>query len=211
MAKKKRPRNWKEALNQMESPQVHVMWDLNAQMTALKAQVPLLRPLDQEDWTEELRALLPDGMRWSKAKRFVLNFNFVENFEVQAMNQVMIHRFLYCRWEYLPEEEVSAVLVCHQKPGPELLAKLGFVASAAPGVYCNSTQLNETMELIIPQELGSGKHNDTFKEFAIIELVKALVNKPNAAAEALLPQMPYKLETQTVGVRPDLGDPEDES
>ncbi len=204
---RKRPRNWKEALDQLESPQVHVIPDLKAYMQSLSAQVPLLRPLHQVDWTAELRAQLPDGLRWCKAKRIVLNFNYAEKNEVAALNQVLIHRLFYRKWERLTEEEVGAFLICLQKPDPHMLSELRFTASSAAGVYCSATGLpEESAEMIVPEELGPGDYNDTFRGFVVMQMAAALYSKSPESTLAFLPNVPYKLEIQQVGVRTEIDD-----
>lgn len=207
MAKKgrKRPRNWKEALDQMDSPQVYVMPAMD--MQSLIAKVPLLRPLDQVDWTEELRARLPDGLRWCNAKRIVLNFNYLEKNEVAALNQVLIHRLLYRKWERLSEAEVSAFLICLNKPDPHMLSELRFTASSAAGIYCSDTGLpGESAEMIVVEELGPGEHNDTFRGFVAMQMAAAIFSKSPESTVAFLPKVPYKLEIQQVGVRADIDD-----
>lgn len=208
MAKKrrKRPRDWKEALDQIESPQVIVIPDLKAYMESVNEHVPLLRPLDQEDWTEELRAQLPDGLRWCNAKRIVVNFNYVEEHEVFALNQVLIHRLLYRKWERLTEEEVGAFLICLQKPDPHMLSELRFSASTAAGVYCSDTGMpGESVELIVTEELGPGEHNDIFRGFVAMQLAAAFFSKSPDTTVPFLPNVPYQLEIQQVRVRTELG------
>lgn len=195
--RRKGPDDWPE---QLEKANIQVDYGFKASLCSLVVDVPILRPRDQEDWTEQLRTLLPDGLRWCKAKRIVLNFDFSEKLETDTVIQTLSHGWLYSRWERLPERAVSSFLVCGNRPPPGTLAKFGYVASSASGVYVNTSPVTRFVELIVLDELGDESHNLTFKAFAEWHRANQQAPDPESAA-ALAAEMPYFLTLHPVQLR----------
>jgi hypothetical protein len=145
---------------------IQVELEVKAAKSLPAMDILLLRPQSQSDWTQEQRALLPDGLRSCGSSRIVIEFKYSESFGTEAVIQAQVYDWLYRKSEHLAKSDVSTFLVCSKSPNHKRLAELSYVPSGFPGVYTNTHGLGKRIGVIALNELSDEDHNLAFKLFA---------------------------------------------
>ena len=130
-----------------------------------KADILLLKR-ENEQWTPEQLALLPDGVRNSQASHILLEFKYTETVNEDAFRQASGYDVFYIRGRDLAEEQVQTFLISAKKPQTERLIKFGYEHTKHDGVYRTSHWAMNRITLISINELSDEPHNMWVKCFA---------------------------------------------
>jgi hypothetical protein len=126
----------------------------------------LLLRRTEPKWTVEQLALLPDGIRDTKATDLLLEFKYTESLNDDALQQTLGYDFLYKQNQNLSNEQVQSFLLSARKPQKSTLKKLGYKSTEHPGVYRSSFRILKKVVLLSLNELSDEPHNAYVKCFA---------------------------------------------
>ena len=123
-------------------------------------------------WTAAQRALLPDGIRDSKASDILIEFKYTESFNEKALAQTISYDSLYKRTKNLSDEEVQTVLFSAKTPWIDTLERLGYSQTEFAGVYRSEIPILDNILLLSLNDLSDEPHNVWIKCFASKQKVK---------------------------------------
>ncbi len=126
----------------------------------------LLLRRNESEWTDEQLALLPDGIRNTKATDLLLEFKYTESFNDDALQQALGYDFFYKQFQNLKSDKLQSFLLIAKKPQNSMLKKLGYKNTEYPGVYRSSFRLFKKIILLSLNELSDEPHNAFIKCFA---------------------------------------------
>jgi hypothetical protein len=145
---------------------VTVLTDFQIMSQAPKGDILILRREGQSEWTPEQRALLPDGVRDSRASHVLLEFKYTESINKTAVRQALGYDTFYQQTQRLPEAQVQTFLLSAKTPLPETVQEFGYTLWEYPGVYTSDNILLRTLPLLVLNELRDAPHNAFVKAFA---------------------------------------------
>ncbi len=123
-------------------------------------------------WTAAQRALLPDGIRNSKASHILIEFKYTESFNEKALQQALGYDFFFKRAKELSDEKVQTVLLSAKTPWAETLEYLGYSQTEFPGVYRSESPILDQVLLLSLNDLSNESHNAWIKCFASKKKIK---------------------------------------
>ena len=126
----------------------------------------LLLRRDGDAWTSEQKALLPDGVRDSRAGFILLEFKYSESLTLDGVTQALGYDYFFRTGRRLGRKDVAAFILSSQTPRAGRLVELGYVASEVPGVYNGTNIYTERARLLVLNELRDEPHNSFIKLFA---------------------------------------------
>ena len=129
-----------------------------------RADILLLRR-ESDQWTEEQRRLLPEGIRDTLAQHVLLEFKYSESVTVEALQQAVGYDYFYGRAQRLADDELATFILSSRTPRAERLAEWGY-ERVSPGVYRSVQPLLSRVGLILLNELPAAEHNAFVKVFA---------------------------------------------
>ena len=144
---------------------IHVDTEAKVMRESPRVDILLLRR-DEPEWTAEQLALLPDGIRDTKARNLLLEFKYTESLNDDALIQTLGYDFLYRQHHKLGNEEVQSFLLSAKKPQNSTLKKLGYKSTEHPGVYRSHFRILKKVVLLSLNELSNEPHNAYVKCFA---------------------------------------------
>ncbi len=144
---------------------IHVSTEVRVMSESPKVDILLLRR-DEPQWTAAQFALLPDGIRDTKASNILLEFKYTESLNDEAVQQTLGYDFFYRQHTDLSRDQVRSFLLSAKKPQHSTLKKLGYQSTAHPGVYRSQFRLIRHMILLSLNELSNEPHNAFVKCFA---------------------------------------------
>ena len=119
-----------------------------------------------ERWSEQLRRLLPDGLRNCLAMYILLDLKYTESINVDAFFQIGYYASRYRKSQQLKKAQVQPFLLSARTPQKSRLKKWGYEATELAGVYRSSSSLHDLIPIISLNELSREPHNALFKCFA---------------------------------------------
>lgn len=134
-----------------------------------KADIILLRR-EGDDWTEEQKSWLADGLRDTPARELLIEFKFAESVNEEAIAQLFVNDTLYRARQRTRPEELSSFLLAARTPRAELMQAHGFKAIGQPGVYATEYPQFSRLRVIVLNELADWPHNAPLKSFASREI-----------------------------------------
>jgi hypothetical protein len=144
---------------------VKVLTEFPVMAEAPKGDILILRR-QQPDWTPEQRALLPDGVRDSRASDILLEFKYTESVNKAALRQALGYDILYQRSQNLSEGEAQTFVLSAKTPRPETLQEFEYQPAEQPGVYRSSNIFIQEIPLLVLNELQAEPHNAFVKTLA---------------------------------------------
>ena len=123
-------------------------------------------------WTAAQRALLPDGIRDSKASDILIEFKYTESFNEKALQQTLGYDGFFKRTKNLSDEKVQTVLLSAKTPWADTLERLGYGKTEFAGVYRSEIAIFEKVLLLSLNDLSDEPHNAWIKCFASKQKVK---------------------------------------
>ena len=137
-----------------------------------KADILLLRR-ESAQWTPAQLAMLPDGIRESRAYHVLIEFKYTESLTLDALHQALSYEYLYRTTNDLAGEEVSIFVLLAKTPSAERLAAFGYEATEQAGVYKSKQAVVGHIPLLILNGLSDAPHNAYVKAFASRRAEKA--------------------------------------
>lgn len=188
----------------MEPVQIQVQVEVQAAKAMPKLDIVLLRPEGQENWSEEQRALLPDGLRSCGATRIMLEFKYTESFGIEAVRQTLAYDWLYRKSEHLADHQLRAFLICSMTPSAHRLEGMGYQPTDCPGVYRSCNDVCRNVDIISLNELSDEPQNLAFKLFASRKEVRehtadTLMARSNVSDEVVYFLQTLRMEWQEGG------------
>ncbi len=150
---------------------IEVLSDVSVMTDPPEADILLLRRQTAQ-WTAAQRALLPDGIRDSKASHILIEFKYTESFNENALAQAVGYNFFYKRAKQLANNNLQTVIFSAKTPRTETLERLGYFQTQLTGVYRSKTPVFEQILLLSLNELSNEPHNAWIKCFASKKKVK---------------------------------------
>ena len=144
---------------------IHVETEAKVMKESPRIDILLLRR-DEPEWTAKQLALLPDGIRDTKATNLLLEFKYTESLNDDAIQQTLGYDFLYKQHNQLKSEQVQSFLLSARKPQKSTLKKLGYKSTQYPGVYHSHFRILKKVVLLSLNELSNEPHNAYIKCFA---------------------------------------------
>ena len=126
----------------------------------------LLLRREGDAWTPEQKALLPDGVRDSRAGYILLEFKYSESLTLEGVLQGLGYAYFFRTGRRLSREDVAMFILSARTPRKGRLAELGYVAGEAPGVYDGANIYTGQTRLLVLNELEDAPHNAFIKLFA---------------------------------------------
>jgi hypothetical protein len=152
---------------------IHVETEAKVMIDSPRIDILLLRR-DEPEWTAEQMALLPDGIRNTKATNLLLEFKYTESLNDDAIQQTLGYDFLYKQNKKLKSEQVQSFLLSARKPQKSTLKKLGYRITQYQGVYHSHFRILKKVILLSLNELSNEPHNAYIKCFASHRQEKAM-------------------------------------
>ena len=168
--KSKSKTQWHELLGaflkELLSPvNIHVETEAKVMTESPRIDILLLRR-DEPEWTAEQLALLPDGIRDTKAASILLEFKYTESLNDDAIQQTLGYDLWYKQNKKLKNEQVQSFLLSARKPQKSTLKKLGYRNTQYPGVYRSDFRIIKKVILLSLNELSNEPHNAYIKCFS---------------------------------------------
>jgi hypothetical protein len=150
---------------------IEVLSDVDVMTKPPEADILLLRR-QAGQWTAAQRALLPDGIRDSKASHILIEFKYTESFNENALAQAVGYNFFYKRAKKLANNKLQTVILSAKTPRTETLERLGYFQTQFAGVYRSKIPVFERILLLSLNDLSNEPHNAWIKYFASKKKVK---------------------------------------
>jgi hypothetical protein len=165
----------------------------------------LLLRREGDRWTDEQRALLPDGVRDRNAAHHLLECKITESVTEESLQQALTYEYLYRQSQQLAVADLQTYIVSAQTTQKEKLVAWGYTVSEFPGVYVSTYPLLHKVVLLLLNELRDTPHNEYFRLFASRQRVRERAFnqvQPNWSSAAwtviLALQRAYALEGATM-------------
>ncbi len=129
----------------------------------------LIQLLKGEQWTEEQRQYLPDGLRDSRATHLLLEFKYTQSLEEASFRQAIAYDMLYRQLQSnrdLPQEAIQTFIISAKTSQAETLSKFGYQPTEQTGVYISQELFLQNIPLLLLNELSNEQHNAFVKLFA---------------------------------------------
>jgi len=150
---------------------IEVLSDVSVMTDPPEADILLLRR-QAAQWTAAQRALLPDGIRDSKASHILIEFKYTESFNEDALAQAIGYNFFYRRAKTLAKKELQTVILSSKTPQAKTLKRLDFFQTRTAGVYRSKKPISAPILLLSLNDLSNESHNAWIKCFASKKKVK---------------------------------------
>jgi len=144
---------------------IEVLTEAPVMSESPKIDILLLRRKSPQ-WTSAQLALLPDGVRETKATDILLEFKYTQSLNEKAIQQALTYDFLYNENQSKEPEEVQSFLLSARQPQKSTLKKLGYKNTNIPGVYRSRFLLIRKIMLLSLNELPNEPHNAFVRCFA---------------------------------------------
>ena len=144
---------------------IEVLPDVSVMTDPPEADILLLRRLTAR-WTAAQRALLPDGIRDSKASHILIEFKYTKSFNEDALAQAIGYDFFYKQAKQLSPVEMQTVILSAKTPRADTLELLGFKKTKVAGVYRSKIPVFERILLLVLNDLSNEPHNAGVKYFS---------------------------------------------
>ncbi len=148
----------------------------------VQTEVPLLNKPPQGDlllirregktWTEEQKALLPDGIWQNNARETLLEIKITESLREDTVQKAAGYDLFYRENQRLKPADLATMIVSARRPRPSFLERLGYQQAEAAGVYRSAYPVVQRVGLILLNELSDETHNAFAKCFASRKSVK---------------------------------------
>ena len=119
-----------------------------------------------EQWTEEQRAFLPDGIRDRHLQHHQLELKITESLSDKGFKQAFMYDFLYPQKESVADHEFQTYIVCSKTPQKKRLTRWGYKRAEYPGVYISTLPVFEDVIVLVLNRLRNLPHNNYFQLFA---------------------------------------------
>ena len=129
------------------------------------ADVLLLRR-EENRWTAEQRARLPDGVRHTTASHILLEFKYTESVNRKALRQAIVYDTLYKQSQPVSDQDVATFIISVRKPHKTFLQRFAYQPARWPGVYHSQNPMLDDVGLLSLNELTDEAHNVFVKCFA---------------------------------------------
>ena len=130
-----------------------------------KADIILLRR-EGDEWTEEQKAWLADGLRDATARDLLIEFKFTESLTNEMFRQLLVYDHLYQKKRQLERDDLQSFLVLAKTPNTGILERHGFAPTDKTGFYTSSLEVFDSLYVILLNELPDVPHNALWKCFA---------------------------------------------
>ncbi len=150
---------------------IEVLPDVSVMTNPPEADILLLRR-QAAQWTAAQHALLPDGIRDSKASHILIEFKYTESFNEDALAQAIGYNFFYKRAKKLAKKELQTVILSAKTPQPKALKRLDYFKTRTVGVYRSKKPMSAPVLLLSLNDLSNEPHNAWIKCFASKKKVK---------------------------------------
>lgn len=120
----------------------------------------------KENWTEEQRLLLADGLRDLGADQILVELKITESLNEDALSQLSVYDHLYLGTEKLRRDQLRSVLISSKTPDPKFLKQFAFDSVGPVGVYESRPAWGGVLRLILLNELADEPQNAPLKCFA---------------------------------------------
>jgi hypothetical protein len=144
---------------------VKVVTEFQVMAEAPQGDILILRR-EQPEWTPEQRALLPDGVRDSRASDILLEFKYTESVNKAALCQALGYDTFYRRSQHFAEGAAQTFLLSAKTPELQTLHKFEYKRAEESGVYRSDNIMLGTLPLLVLNELRAEPHNAFVKTFA---------------------------------------------
>lgn len=146
---------------------VDIQVETEVQITAQppKADILLLRRKTPR-WTAEQQALLPDGIRESRAAHQLLEFKYSESVSEEALAQAVAYEYFYRTARRLRAQDLQVWLISSKTPRRSRLRAWGYEEAGWPGVYRSNAVLVDRVGLLVLNQLSPTSYNSFVKIFA---------------------------------------------
>jgi hypothetical protein len=144
---------------------VKVVTEFQVMAESPKGDILILRR-EQPEWTPQQRALLPDGVRDSRASDILLEFKYTESINEAALRQALGYDTFYQRSQQLTGTAVQTFVLSAKTPQPEALQLFGYKLTEQSGVYRSDNILLQWLPVLALNELRDVPHNAFVKTFA---------------------------------------------
>ena len=130
-----------------------------------EADVLLIR-LNQSQWTEAQRNLLPDGIRDTQANHVLIEFKYSESVNQDDLFQALTYRYLYLKVRKLKPEQLHTVIISSKTPSQKFRMDFGYQESDRPGVWRSNEAILDILDILVLNDLSDAPHNLFIKCFA---------------------------------------------
>jgi hypothetical protein len=157
-----------EMLKQLLQPVgIEVQMEVQVMAWPPRADLLLIRR-QRNDWTDQQRMLLADGLRDLVADHILAEMKLRGGLTEDGLKQIVVYDHLQLIHDKnLPQERLQSVIISAQTPQGDLLARFGFKPTALPGVYrCEDSPWCGTILVILLNELANTPQNAPLKCFA---------------------------------------------
>ena len=144
---------------------ISVQTEIDVVSGSPKADIVLLRR-EGEEWTEEQKTWLADGLRDTNAKEELLSFKFTESLTEDAISHLFVCGHLYRSKQKLKPGNLQCFLLLSKTPNTDIMQRYGFEQTDKAGVYAASFPMLVSMRIILLNELKNEPHNAVLKYFA---------------------------------------------
>ncbi|MBF0098637.1 MAG: DUF4351 domain-containing protein [Magnetococcales bacterium] len=144
---------------------IAVQTEVDVTSASPKADIILLRR-EGDNWTEEQKTWLADGLRDTSAKDLLIEFKFTESLTNRAYRQLLVYDHLYQEKQQLQRGDLTSFLLLAKTPETDILERHGFVPTDKAGVYASRIELFDAIRIILLNELAPVPHNAIWKCFA---------------------------------------------
>jgi len=131
-------------------------------------------------WSEEQRAVLPDGVRDRNVQHHLFEFKITESVNIHTFKQVDMYEHLYPQLKKIKHDEFQSYIVSSKTTDETNLKAWGYKEADYPGVYVSTNPRCEYIVLLLLNELRDVSHNNYFRLFASLKEVR------QSALESLL-------------------------
>ncbi|MEM7538613.1 MAG: hypothetical protein AAF639_40975 [Chloroflexota bacterium] len=157
----------------LPSVEIEVYPELNLMNDPPKADLVLIRN-KYPVWTEEQRALLPDGIRDTDANRILIEFKYTESVNIWAVRQALTYDNAYMVHKLRrnpdfkgdAEAVLATFLLSSKTPSKETLDDLGFSPAEKSGIYRCDDLIKGRVAILSLNDLAREPHNALVKYFA---------------------------------------------
>jgi len=145
-----------------------------------------------ERWSEEQRAVLPDGVRDRHCQHHLFEFKITESVNQQAFKQAAMYDYLYPQLRKVEDHEFQTYIVSSRTTLKKNLKAWGYKQVGYPGVYESTHPLSDYIVILLLNELRDLPHNNYFRLFASEKKIR------ESALESLLQtHTPYLTDDRT--------------
>lgn len=117
-------------------------------------------------WSQQQKALLPDGIRNRRMRHHLLEFKITESVNMDAIEQAFCYDYLYRKSQNLSRSQLQTYMISAKTPHAATLEKWGYAETRYPGVYVSAQAVFNRITILILNKLRDVPHNQYFRLFA---------------------------------------------